>query len=153
MPDVRQSRKDARDNLAYRGIIGLNFSPICEGKLYGMYRNLTAKLVASTALLMAGAIALFGTAGTTTTNAEAQRGGAAIYAQNCARCHGVDGRAQTRKGRETDAVDFTSDDWSPDAAHDARIVTNGKRSMPAFGRRLSQAQINAVVQYIRRFKR
>jgi mono/diheme cytochrome c family protein len=86
--------------------------------------------------------------------AEQQRqSGSAIYAQNCARCHGADGRAQTRKGRETDAVDFTSDDWSPDAARDARIISRGKGSMPAFGRRLNQAQINAVAQYIRRFKR
>jgi mono/diheme cytochrome c family protein len=84
---------------------------------------------------------------------EAQRGGAAIYAQNCARCHGVDGRAQTRQGRKVDAVDLTSDDWSPDTARDTRIVTRGKGDMPAFGKRLGSAQISSVVQYIRRFKR
>jgi mono/diheme cytochrome c family protein len=84
--------------------------------------------------------------------AEQRPSGAAIYAQNCARCHGADGRAQTRKGREIDAVDFTSGDWSPDAARDARRISRGKGSMPAFGRRLSQTQINAVAQYIRRFK-
>src|SRR5205807_8706713 len=63
---------------------------------------------------------------------EAQRGGSAIYAQNCARCHGSDGRAQTSKGRQTKAVDFPSDDWTPDADHDARRVANGKGSMPGF---------------------
>ena len=84
---------------------------------------------------------------------EAQRGGAAIYAQNCARCHGADGRAQTRQGRSNDAVDLTSDDWTPDTARDTRIVTRGKGDMPAFGRRLSAAQVSAVVQYVRRFKR
>ena len=83
----------------------------------------------------------------------AQRGGAAVYAQNCARCHGVDGRAQTRQGRKSDAVDLTSDDWSPDTARDTRIVKNGKGDMPAFGKRLSSAQVSSVVQYIRRFKR
>ena len=119
-----------------------------------MYRKLTAKVVSTAAFLVIGILGSLGVSSSFgVTTDEAQRGGAAIYAQNCARCHGVDGRAQTRKGRETDAVDFTSDDWSPDAAHDARIVTTGKRSMPAFGRRLSAAQINAVVQYIRRFKR
>lgn len=85
--------------------------------------------------------------------AEAQRGGAAVYAGNCAVCHGTDGRAQTRKGREADAVDLTSSEWSPDAGRDTRIVTRGKGSMPAFGRKLTKAQISAVVQYIRRFKR
>jgi cytochrome c6 len=84
---------------------------------------------------------------------EAQRGGASVYSQNCARCHGADGRAQTQKGRQTKAVDFTSDDWTPDAAHDARRVTNGKGSMPPFKAKLTPAEINAVVQYIRRFKR
>jgi mono/diheme cytochrome c family protein len=84
---------------------------------------------------------------------EAQRGGAAIYSQNCARCHGSDGRAQTQKGRQTKAVDLTSDDWTPDTDHDARRVANGKGSMPPFKNKLTQAEINAVVQYIRRFKR
>ena len=118
------------------------------------YRDLAPKAIAvgSIAAFALAALLLWGDSSAVPA-VEAQRGGAAIYAQNCARCHGVDGRAQTRKGRDTDAVDFTSDDWSPDAAHDARTVTHGKKSMPAFGRRLSAAQISAVVQYIRRFKR
>jgi mono/diheme cytochrome c family protein len=118
-----------------------------------MYRNVTTKIIPTAALSMIGIVVLFGSTGAFgVREVEAQRGGAAIYAQNCARCHGVNGRAQTRKGREIDAVNFTSDDWSPDAVHDARTVKHGKRSMPAFGRRLSAAQISAVVQYIRRFK-
>ena len=84
---------------------------------------------------------------------EAQRSGATIYSQNCARCHGSDGCAQTQEGRQTKAVDFTSDDWTPDADHDARRVANGKGSMPPFKNKLTTAEINAVVQYIRRFKR
>ncbi|HEY2865920.1 MAG TPA: cytochrome c [Pyrinomonadaceae bacterium] len=120
-----------------------------------MYRNPTTKIVLTAAFLALGAVVLLlGPAGTfDAATVKAQRGGAAIYAQNCARCHGTDGRAQTRKGRELDAVDLTSDDWTPDSAHDARIITNGKKSMPAFGRKLSSSQISAVIQYIRRFKR
>jgi len=91
-------------------------------------------------------------AGPSAERVEAQRGGAAVYSQNCARCHGGDGRAQTQKGRQTKAVDFTSDDWTPDADHDARRVANGKGSMPPFKNKLTPAEINAVVQYIRRFK-
>jgi len=83
---------------------------------------------------------------------DAQRSGAAIYSQNCARCHGVDGRAQTPKGRQVKAVDLTSDEWSPEEAHDTRIVTKGKGSMPAFKNKLTPAEIGAVVSYIRRFK-
>ena len=81
-----------------------------------------------------------------------QRGAAAIYLQNCARCHGTDGHAQTPKGRKVDAVDLTSGDWTPDTGHDTRVVTRGKGPMPAFANKLTPAQISAVVQYIRRFK-
>jgi mono/diheme cytochrome c family protein len=79
-------------------------------------------------------------------------GGAEIYANNCARCHGTDGRAQTAKGRQVQAVDLTSDDWKPDEGRDTRIVTKGKGSMPSFKNKLSAAEIQSVVQYIRRFK-
>jgi len=83
---------------------------------------------------------------------DAQRSGSAIYSQNCARCHGADGRAQTAKGRQVDAVDLTSSEWSPDEARDTRMVTKGKGSMPSFKSKLTPAEISAVVQYIRRFK-
>ena len=117
-------------------------------------RNFTPKIVLTGLFLFLGLAVLFSSrGGFGVVRVEAQRGGTAIYAQNCARCHGSDGRAQTPKGRETDAVDLTSDDWSPDTARDTRIVNNGKKSMPAFGRRLTPAQLGAVVQYIRRFKR
>lgn len=83
---------------------------------------------------------------------EIQRSGADVFARNCARCHGADGRAQTPKGRQVDAADFTSNDWLPDTARDTRIVSNGKGSMPSFKRKLNAAEIGAVIIYIRRFK-
>lgn len=124
-------------------------------RIYPRMTQYTAKIKTTFLVLFAGA-ALAGSVvgpGTLIRGVEAQRSGSAIYAQNCARCHGTDGRAQTRKGREVDATDLTSDDWFPDAGRDTRIVTRGKGSMPAFGRRLTSAQIGSVVQYIRRFKR
>ena len=81
-----------------------------------------------------------------------QRSGAAVYSQMCARCHGTDGRANTPKGRSVGATDLTSNDWSPDAARDTRIVTRGKESMPSFKAKLKPGEIEAVVSYIRRFK-
>ena len=82
----------------------------------------------------------------------AQRDGATIFSQNCARCHGSDGRARTAKGRAVGATDLTSSDWLPDTARDTRIVTKGKESMPSFKAKLKPAEIEAVVNYIRRFK-
>ena len=107
--------------------------------------------VVLTSVLAAFMITVF--SGPAAVNVEAQRSGASIYSQNCARCHGADGRAQTAKGRQTRAVDFTSDDWTPDTGHDSRLITRGKGSMPAFKTKLTTAEINSVVQYIRRFKR
>lgn len=102
----------------------------------------------------AGVLAIVGSLSYLTQPADGAvpKGAAAIYSQNCARCHGTDGRAQTPKGRKVDAVDFTNGDWTPDTGHDTRVVTKGKGSMPAFGNKLTSAQISAVVQYIRRFK-
>lgn len=81
-----------------------------------------------------------------------QRSGATVFSQNCARCHGADGRANTAKGRSVGATDLTSNDWTPNTERDTRIVNRGKESMPAFKGKLKPAEIDVVVEYIRRFK-
>ena len=78
--------------------------------------------------------------------------GASVYAMSCARCHGADGRAQTAKGKQTGAVDLTSDEWEPDDVRDTRIISKGKGRMPAFKRTLKPEEINSVLAYIRKFK-
>jgi mono/diheme cytochrome c family protein len=108
------------------------------------------------------AIASLGISSTTLSNvgafatgdpaADFQRSGATIYAQNCSRCHGPDGKANTPKGRSVGAADLTSNDWMPDTARDIRIVTRGKEDMPSFKAKLKPAEIEAVISYIRRFK-
>jgi mono/diheme cytochrome c family protein len=113
-----------------------------------LFRTKVGVMTAAAVVGIAGSLSYL----TQPADGAAQRGAATIYLQNCARCHGTDGRAQTRKGRKVDAIDFTSGDWTPDTGHDTRIVTRGKGSMPAFGNKLTQAQISVVVQYIRRFK-
>lgn len=80
---------------------------------------------------------------------------AAIYTKACARCHGDDGRAQTKKGRQLNATDFTSSKWQRGItdAKAIRIVTNGHEEMPAFKDTLSADEIREVMAYVRRFKR
>jgi mono/diheme cytochrome c family protein len=77
-------------------------------------------------------------------------GGAEIYATNCAKCHGADGRAQTARGKRAGATDFTSD-WNRDEARGIRIITNGKSEMPSFKKKLTAADIRAVFGYVSRF--
>ena len=69
------------------------------------------------------------------TTAEAFAGGAEIFAANCARCHGADGKANTAKGKRVEATDFTSD-WNRDEARGIRIITNGKGDMPSFKKKI-----------------
>lgn len=83
--------------------------------------------------------------------------GRTLYAQNCARCHGADGRAQTDLGQLYDATDLTSAKWWRDEhITDRRLtasIANGKKGgMPAFGRKLTRADISALVAYVHTFK-
>jgi len=71
--------------------------------------------------------------------------GASLFAANCASCHGTDGGGgvgpQLSDGKVTAAF--------PDAADEIDVVTNGRGSMPAFGKSLSADEINRVVEYTR----
>jgi len=80
---------------------------------------------------------------------------AQLYAKQCASCHGRDGRAKTIKGKLKHARDLTDGDWQ-ERVSDERIfnsITNGKEKMPAYGKKLSQEQIEALVTYVRAFKK
>lgn len=70
--------------------------------------------------------------------------GAAIYRANCATCHGAAGQGFV--GPALAGVVTTK---YPDVADQIAVVTNGRGAMPAWGARLSAAQIRAVVDYTR----
>jgi mono/diheme cytochrome c family protein len=89
------------------------------------------------------------------------RGGAidahTVYSRHCASCHGEDGDANTEKGQLYGATNFTDKNWwNKDRPTDARLrrsITNGKRGgMPAFGKRISAEEINALLSYVKGFK-
>ncbi|MFL6229450.1 MAG: c-type cytochrome, partial [Pyrinomonadaceae bacterium] len=80
-----------------------------------------------------------------------------VYSRNCATCHGEDGDAKTEKGELYGATDFTDKKWwskaHPTDAQLRRVISAGKRGgMPAFGKRLSADEINALASYVRGFK-
>jgi mono/diheme cytochrome c family protein len=74
----------------------------------------------------------------------------------CAKCHGRDGRGKTNRGRLTHARDLTIAQWQDDVT-DERLfnsVSNGRgKKMPGFKKHLSEAEIDALVAYVRRLKR
>jgi cbb3-type cytochrome c oxidase subunit III len=87
-----------------------------------------------------------------------QARGRTLYMQNCARCHGADGHSQTEMGQLYDATDLTDARWWRDQhISNQRLtnsITNGKKGgMPAFGKKLSRTDINALVAFVRTFKK
>jgi mono/diheme cytochrome c family protein len=80
---------------------------------------------------------------------------ASAYNSKCATCHGRDGRSKTLRGRRTHSRDLSSGEWQNDVS-DERIfnsISNGKGKMPAFKKKLSDSQIDELVNYVRRLRR
>jgi mono/diheme cytochrome c family protein len=81
-----------------------------------------------------------------------------LFRNNCARCHGADGRGDTPLGHTYKAPDFTDPEWwqkhsnITTSASLVSIVSHGKGGMPAFGKKLSHTEIRRLVGYVRRFK-
>lgn len=68
--------------------------------------------------------------------------GKAVFTENCATCHALaDAGTSGTTGPNLDDV-------QPDEAGTRRQVTNGGGGMPAFGGRLSDAEIDAVASYV-----
>jgi cbb3-type cytochrome c oxidase subunit III len=83
--------------------------------------------------------------------------GRTLYAQNCARCHGADGRSQTEQGELYGATDLADARWwKTERVNDRRltsVIANGKKGgMPAFGKRLARDDISAIVAFVRTLK-
>src|SRR5438067_12570015 len=81
-----------------------------------------------------------------------------LFRNNCARCHGADGRGDTPLGHTYNAPDFTDTEWwqkhsSITGTRTLRsIVARGKGGMPAFGKKLKRSEINLMVDHVRRFR-
>jgi mono/diheme cytochrome c family protein len=79
---------------------------------------------------------------------------------NCVQCHGKDGRADTKMGKTLSAKDLT-DPKVQAAFTDAKatqsikegVKQNGKTTMKAFGGKLTDQEIKALVAYVRTLKK
>ena len=80
---------------------------------------------------------------------------AQLFSQNCAKCHGKDGGAKGFKAKVVGARNLTDAQWQ-DRVTDERLfnsINNGKGKMPAYGKKLSEAEINLLVNYVRSLKK
>ena len=82
--------------------------------------------------------------------------GPAVFENNCASCHGSDGRAQTPQGRKLKAHDLRESRLTE--AEIERQIREGSRikkgitGMPAFGRDLTDAEIQALIVKVKSFR-
>jgi cytochrome c6 len=98
------------------------------------------KLLATAAITLAAASASFG--------ADA----AATWASSCASCHGKDGSGNTTMGKKLGVKDYTKDQSFSDAEA-AKVIKDGKGKMKGFGGKLSDADVKALVAYVRGLKK
>ncbi len=72
----------------------------------------------------------------------------ALFLEYCAKCHGKDGNADTPKGKQLMARDFTDAEWQSSKKDEQLIkqVTAGSEDMPAFGKKLTKEQIESLVR-------
>jgi mono/diheme cytochrome c family protein len=77
---------------------------------------------------------------------------AALYAQNCMRCHGTDGRGVEELKKIMPLRDLTDPAFRAQTSNDAitRVIMTGQKQMPAFGGALSEPKIQSLTGYVRR---
>lgn len=84
----------------------------------------------------------------------------AIYEKDCAKCHGPDGKGDTKMGKKAGAKDYT-DPKVQDAMKDgemAKAIKEGIKDgdtvkMKGFAETLSDDEVKALVAYVRTFKK
>jgi cytochrome c6 len=76
----------------------------------------------------------------------------ALWGQNCASCHGKDGSGNTAMGKKLGVKDYSKDQGFSDAEA-TNVIKNGKGKMKAYGSKLSDADVKALVAYVRSLKK
>jgi cytochrome c6 len=82
--------------------------------------------------------------------AKSQGTGEKTYKAKCASCHGADGAGATPAGKATKARAFCSEEVQKETDEDwTTVIVKGKNKMPAYDKKLTDAEVKDVVAYIR----
>jgi len=80
--------------------------------------------------------------------------GPAIYKAKCAMCHGPDGAGQTPMGKNLKLRSLGAADVQKQTDADlTKVIADGKGKMPAYKGKLTPADIDAVLDFIRTMKK
>jgi mono/diheme cytochrome c family protein len=79
----------------------------------------------------------------------------ALWGQHCASCHGKDGSGSTMMGKKLGLKDYrdAAVQGSFSDAEAATAIKDGKGKMKPYGSKLSEADIKALVAYVRSLKK
>jgi mono/diheme cytochrome c family protein len=79
--------------------------------------------------------------------------GAALFKASCAACHGADGSGETPVGKSMKVRDLRSADVQKQTDLElTKVIAGGKGKMPAYGKKMSDEDIQAVIATIRTLK-
>jgi mono/diheme cytochrome c family protein len=83
--------------------------------------------------------------------------GKQVFADNCAKCHGEDGKGQTKMGQKVGVKDYSVETFKDDEAFKAvkegKKDADGKTQMKAFGETISDDDIKAAIEYLKTLKK
>ena len=127
-----------------------------------MYRNLTGKICAVCLLILVpGLLLLISGCASPGPLAVKQAGYPAdkvdaggLFVENCAVCHGQNGRAHGFHGIFLGAQNLTDADWQMRTTDEEIVhaIQTGPGLMPAFDEKLSLSEIEAMAKYVRTLK-
>jgi mono/diheme cytochrome c family protein len=76
----------------------------------------------------------------------------ATWNANCASCHGKDGSGNTMMGKKLAVKDYSKEQSFSDAEA-TNVIKNGKGKMKGYKDKLSDADVKALVAYVRSLKK
>jgi mono/diheme cytochrome c family protein len=81
------------------------------------------------------------------------------YENHCAKCHGIDGKGQTKMGKRLKVRDMTTEVYKQELDEAKAIVSlkegitkNGKDVKKSFASELSDPELKALVAYVKELK-
>jgi len=82
------------------------------------------------------------------------------WEKHCQKCHGPDGKGNTRMGKQSGAKDYTDPKVQAEMTDEKAvkvikegITEKGKKKMDPYGDKLKDDEIKALITYIRGFKK